>query len=256
MNLFRQHAQANQETAKKAYEQVARSIIAKYVISHEILNSYLVAGNDPMDKEGPCLMCKIDGITKKMAKLELQVGQITKTYRLAFGKELDIATITDEACERFYPMTTGKKEKSVEGMEEKLKGTDFTGGHPLFRELSVDEMPQELQDMIEKIKSGIEKKSSGKSVSVHLVGMKRPTTPSMEDMLAGETYGLDPKDYDGPIAFYKAVKSAAKAHRSSTTGHKPADVSMEESKDKSPLDEPISPKRKRNSDSEDKSGQN
>jgi hypothetical protein len=197
MSLIKQHAQENEQDAMRAMHAVAKRIISKYMVLQRNLNVELSGGRG-VGKE-PCILCKIDQYTKKMAKLEMQVGQVTKTYKLMFGEELDLTGITDDASREYYPLTMpGSKRRRAVNDE----GDTFIIGSEGFGD--GDDMPDEVRDIIATVNEALRKKGKGGRFDVHAVNVR-----DIE-----QNYGLNPKDYNSPLDFFKAVKAASKAHNS------------------------------------------
>jgi len=199
--LFEQHSSQNEKQAKEALMKVASSIISKYVIMHESLNS-LLAGGKIIGTKGKqdCLCCAVFKFTKKMEQLESQVGQIRKVYKLAFGEEMPVDDITEEATKKYYPLAMGSGERR-EDFEEVLHSKLFPGA----KLLTEDEMPDEVREMIEKLTGAMNSSGREGHFSVSAVAIPKGTS----------VFGVNPKDFDNFEDYRDAVTKARKAHKNS-----------------------------------------
>lgn len=194
MELFDKHLEKNKKEAKAALVEVAASVIGKHVMAQQFLGALLSGGQRKGDG-GPCLLCIINKTTAKMAKLDMQVDQIAKTYELVFGEEMDVTAITKEAVKEFYPLVYDKNPGGDSDESSRFSG-----------------IPEEMKELGNVIKDFL-KNRGGKNVDVRVMDMS-----NMEN-----SYGVDPNDYKGKgglEAFVAAVKAAKKAHEKASKGEK------------------------------------
>lgn len=209
VNVFESHSKENETQAKVALVEVAATVIGKYVIAQERLNAELSGGQTPKGSDAPCLQCKVNKLTKLMARLDLQIGQIAKTYELLFDEELDTKTMTKVAAREFYPLVSSTSPSpefsQTEVIERVLRGKVVPGSPSrgkLRTEIGIDfpeGTPQEVKDIASMIKTALNKEG------------KNPEFKIMDVTGASkEIFGLDPKDYPDFKSFWAAVQTKKK----------------------------------------------
>jgi len=219
MSLFRQHSKQNEEFSKNAMYNVAKRVIGKHTIAQEMLNQILSGGQTKGD--GPCLECKIDKLTKVMAKLDNQYGEISKTYELIFGEPMDTSAIIEKSLNEFYPLATSGSGKSSRREEisnmfrsmfggEDMTNTDETEtGDPVINGITVEGMPadapQDVKEIMNVITGALSK--LGKNKKDFKVGVI--------DISKNSTHGLRFEDFKNADEFREAVIEARKNSKKS-----------------------------------------
>ena len=220
---FEKHALENEKSAKTALVSLAATVIGKYVITQAYMNSMLSGGSSPDEKTQACLQCKLNTLTKKMAKFEGQVGQIAKSYETMFNEEMDIKFITGEALNEFYPTYLGK---SVDFDPESVIAKTFSDGSsngsswskpsspssspssPKSSSSTPIDFPEGTPDSVKDVANLIKEtiaKVNGGNLDVRVVDITGKDTMF---------FGVNPNDFSDAKSFQKAVIAAKEAHYS------------------------------------------
>jgi hypothetical protein len=195
------------------------------------LNQLLSGGQPPrQSKDSNCLCCAINKLTKTLAKLDGQVGQIAKTYELMFGEDLDWKEITAAAVKEFYPLVSDTNspkfdpEKVLNRVFPRSAGTTSEGIE--FPE----DTPQEVKDIASLIKSALESKG-GKEIDVKVI-----------DVFGGSSiFGVNPKDHKSFKSFWKAVLDAKKSQVKEQKSSKREEATVHTAKEGTVSDSPAVP---------------
>lgn len=209
-NLFEQHSAGNQKQAKMAVRRVIVGSAAKYILLQKKANKLIMAGERKPKKGKKCLACKLNKLFTEMIRFELVAGEAVKTYEMMFGEKVDLDGIIQECTKKFYPEVTGRGVYKSRARE----ASAAFGNEVPFDDFKVDDdAPDSVKDLFAIIGDAI--KESGLNTANFKIGVIDTHNPE-------HTMGVNPKDFDTPEDFLKAVKKAQKAKEEMESG-KPAE---------------------------------